>query len=228
MHLDPIYNYLTSYVSPLLVESIWILSIVISVVCGLYAIFGLWKGTPQIRLAIALIVLPFLPYLLWEGDYAEAPRYLYVSSVGYCMLLGIIFQRLFKQFRNHSRSIFRIFTPGIIILYLFFNVLILQVWMRQQIDNAQIRRPFVTQLHAQYQDIEDDARIFIEVPDKGFLDLASSCLLVFRRPISCQSFVAGTPLPAELTQNSSGQPIYWLRATDNGLVQVNAPLQHSP
>lgn len=220
VHLDPIYNYLSNYLNPQLVEMIWISSIVIAVLCGLLAIFGLWKGTPLIRFSIALIILPFLPYLLWEGDFAEAPRYLYVSSVGYCFLLALLIQTFYEKLRSHGRFIFRILPPGIIIIYLTFNVLILQVWVHQQIGNAQVRRPFITQLAAQYQGIEDNALVFIEVPERGFLDLRSSCQLVFRRPISCRAFITGTPLPAELTQKLSDRPIYWLRLADTGLVQI--------
>lgn len=55
-----------------------------------FAVWGLWRGSAQVRLGILWCYLAFLPFLPFSYDYARAPRYLYVPSVGLALLVGLL------------------------------------------------------------------------------------------------------------------------------------------
>lgn len=100
------------------------------------------------------------------------------------------------------------------------NLVIIQTWVRQQIENSKINRPFVTQLADRYKDIEPGSRIYIEVPEEKYTDLYAACILVLRQPVSCESFVSGERSIEEVTNEVNNKPVYWLQATSEGLRQL--------
>jgi hypothetical protein len=226
-HLAPIYNFLTAHVSAGLVEAIWQLSVGLAIVGHVLAGICFWKGSPLVRFALALIYLPFLPYTLWRGDFAEATRYLYLPSIGFSILLALFFVRLYDYLRQRDRFGYRLVVSGFVTILVVANLIVIQVWVQRHIENGKFRRPFVTQLATDFQDVEPGCRIYIEVPAEKFTDLEASCVLVFRHWVHCEAFVCGERSIADVTRGVSEKPVYWLQATTEGFSQVYPPISTS-
>lgn len=220
VYLAPIRNFLTSHLGSDLVQIIGYFSIGLAVAAHTLAILCFWRGTALIRFALALIYLPFLQYTLWHGNFANASRYLYLPSIGFSILLAILLIKLHDTLRSKEGLGYHLIMPGLTALVVLVNLVMVQVWVRQQVENGKFRRPFVTQLASNFQNVEPNARIYIEVPQEKFVDLEASCDLVIRQPVQCEAFVAGERSLDEISANSNGQVIYWLQATNKGFSQL--------
>lgn len=223
----PIYNFLTAHVSAGLVETIWQLSVGLAIVGHALAGICFWKGSPLVRFALALIYLPFLPYTLWQGDFAGAPRYLYLPSIGFSILLALFLIRLYDYLREKERLGYRLVVSGFVTILVVANLIVIQVWVQRHIDNGKFRRPFLTQLATDFQDVKPGSRIYIEVPAEKFTDLEASCKLVFRQQVHCEAFVSGERSIADVTSSVSEKPVYWLQATTEGFSQIYPPISTS-
>ncbi len=56
------------------------------------ALWGLWRGSTMVRFGILWCYLSFLPFLPFSYEYARAPRYLYIPSIGVALLAGLLVQ----------------------------------------------------------------------------------------------------------------------------------------
>lgn len=224
VHSPPIYSFLTAQSARPLVETIWWLTVALAIAGHSLAVYWFWKGSALVRFALALIYLPFLPYTFWQGSFAGAPRYLYIPSIGFSLLFAFLLVRLHDYLRERGKPGYRLVVPSVVAALLVVNLIVIQVWVQRHVENSTLRRAFVTQLESDYQDIDPEARIYIEVPAGKFIDLRSACRLVFRQPVRCEAFVSGERSLADITGSSSGEPIYWLRVTAEGFRQVYPPV----
>lgn len=223
-YAPPIYNFLTTHMSPGFVEAIWQFSIGLAIAAHLLAVILFWKGSARIRLALALTYLPFLPYTLWQGDYAGAFRYLYLPSIGLSMLLALLLVRLHDRLRRNHGLGHGYVVPGLVTLLLVANLIVIRVWVDRHIDNGQFRRAFVTQLASEFQDIEPGAWIYIEVPQAKFVDLQAACRLIFPQPVNCRAFVRGERSLEDVTGGDHKTQVLWLQATPEGFNQLYPPV----
>jgi hypothetical protein len=221
--MPPIYNFITGYISPDSADIIANASFGLALIGHTITIIAFWKGTPLVRFALSLVYLPFLQYTLWTGDYAGAPRYLYISSIGFSILLTLLFIKAHKYLCHRKNPIFRVFVPGIFIIFLLANLFVIQTWVQRHIENGKFRQPNVTQLARDFRNIEPNSRIFIEVPAEKFTDLSTSCYLVLQQPVHCTAFVKGEYSLEEAIATTADEPVYWLQATNNGLNQIYPP-----
>ena len=228
VRLEFIYGFLTAHVSAGLVETIWQLTVSLAMVSLVLTVIFFWKGSSLVRFTLALIYLPFLQYTLWQGDFAKAPRYLYLPSIGYSILLALILMRLYAYLRQKEDLGYRLIVPGIVTMLLVANLIMNQVWVQRQITNGKFRRAFVTQLAANFQEVKPGSLIYIEVPAAKFTDLAFSCRLVLQQPVNCEAFVSGERSIANVTRSVGEKPVYWLQATSAGFNQIYPPISASP
>jgi hypothetical protein len=191
-----------------------------AVVGNLAAGYGLWKGSPLVRFAIAFVYLSFLPYTLWRGTFAGAIRYRYLPAIGFSIVLALSFTGLHEWLRRHKGAAWGWVVPVIVVAFLFFNMAVVQMWVQRHVENSELRRAFVTDLALQYAQVEPQSQIYIEVPDPKFIDLGSACELVFAVPPRCESFVTGERSLEAMLGAESEVPVYWLQATQEGLRQV--------
>lgn len=217
----PIYSFLTDLIGSGQVELIWQLTGVLAVIAHGLAAFCFWKGSPLVKFGIALIYLPFLQYTLWEGDFAGAPRYLFLPSLGFSLLLALLFVRIYEFLSQKEGAVYRFAVPAAATLFLLANILIVQIWVQRHIDNGKFRRAFTTQLAQDFKDAEPGTLIYIEVPEDKFTDLQFSCYLVLgTKAIRCESFVTGERSLEEISNVSNSGPIYWLQASEQGFTQI--------
>jgi len=217
--VGPIQSFLSVYLSSSVMAHLWTLSMLLGVLGHGILLWLFWRGKRMIQFAVALVYLPFLQYTPWHGHFIEAPRYLLLPSVGYSLLLamGIIALAKRSSRRQSYRTAFLL--TAVLFLYVTANIGIIQVWVKQHIENGQFRRTFVTTLATDYPDITRHDQIWIEVPKAKFLDLEAACRLVYPYYVPCKAFISGEAPPPRPTATATGT-LYWLRATDSGIEEI--------
>jgi len=217
--IGPIYSFLSAQLSVPAVSALWQLSMVLGVLLHGLLLWQCWRGPTLIRVAIALIYLPFLQYTPWQGHFIEAPRYLLLPSVGWALFLawyGMLFAA-----RQRLRSGRTWIAALVVVLFCSANTAVIQIWIQQHVANGNFRRVFVTALQDEYYTVFGrDTQIWIEVPEEKYMDLAESCSLVFDRYyVRCLTYVAGESSPSSRGEIRSDHDFYWLEATAQGIVQ---------
>lgn len=219
MTIAPIQNFLTAHLPSAVVMNMWAGVMLLGILLHGVLIWFFWRGSAVVRFAVALIYLPFLQYTPWHGHFIEAPRYLLLPSIGYSLLLALLVVTLINMAGQRRSCSVALAASVLLVFYGVGNVAVIQVWVRQHVENGYMRQAFVTDLATDYGQIKHDDQIWIEVPKAKFLDLAAACRLVFPFYVPCQTFVTGEPTPIERATGT----LYWLRATDQGIEQVKPP-----
>lgn len=217
--IGPIYSFLSAQLSVTVVAALWQLSMVLGILLHLWLLWQFWRGPAAIRVAIALIYLPFLQYTPWQGHFIEAPRYLLLPSVGWALLLAwSVVDFATPQRLRMSRAWLAAIA---VVLFIIANTSVIQIWIQQHIENGQFRRTFVTALQDDYYTLlGPDAYVWIEVPEEKYTDLAESCRLVFERYyVRCLTYVTGSVPPSSRDEIPSDHDFYWLEATAQGITQ---------
>lgn len=221
--IGPIYSFLSEQLAVSVVDGIWQTLMGLGVLLQLFLLWQFRRGPAAIRAAIALIYLPFLQYTPWQGHFIEAPRYLLLPSVGWAILLAWLLMALIDGQHLRAGGKWRVpFAALIVMLFLLANTAVIQIWIRQHIENGHFRRAVVTALHNDYYDVlGPDAYVWIEVPEEKYTDLADSCRLVFDRYfVRCLTYVAGGTPPSTAAEIPADHRFYWLQATAEGIIQL--------
>ena len=206
--------------APLLVLITWI-TLGVAIVGHGIAVFALWKGSSLVRFGILLSYIPFLQYTLWQGDFAGAPRYLYLSSTGFALLLSLTLIWIHDQSQQRNKLIGKMIVAVTVIPLILVNLIANQIWVRQHVENGKFRHAFVTQLATEFKDTPPGSKILIEVPTDKYLDLSGVCLFILDPMVQCKAYVAGEPQPIFDDDAASDQPVYLLQANSDGfLVEV--------
>jgi hypothetical protein len=219
----PIHGFLTDHLAAAVVDQIWQGSLLLGLFLQVALLWALWRGPAAVRAAVALIYLPFLQYTPWQGHFIEAPRYLLLPSVGWALLLAWLFLAVRRTaIRRPWGQRLAVVGVG---LFLLANTAVVQIWIRQHIENGEFRRTFVTGLAQEYLTVlGPDALVWIEVPEEKYTDLADSCRLVFDQYfVRCHTYVAGHGAPPTPDAVPADQRFYSLVATPNGITQRYPP-----
>ncbi len=211
VHMAPIQNFLTPLIGADMVNLLWQLTIVLAILAHGVAAIALWRGTALIRFALALIYLPFLQYTLWQDTFADAPRYLYLSAIGYSIIVILALIFVHRWLGSWQLRGAQFVVPIIFVGVLLANILFIQIWIRQQIANGEFRRAVVEQLVQEFKDVPGQSEIHIEIPEQKYEDLALSCYLVIKQTVTCKTVLRETgTLPASAAPNSDKNGSYWL------------------
>jgi hypothetical protein len=192
----------------------------IAIVGHIVAVLVVWRGSPVARFAVAFTYLSFLPYSLWQGDFAAAIRYRYLPAIGFSLLIALLLVWLYDRLLERRGIGYRLIVPGLVTLLVVINVVLVQVWVQRHIANSAFRRLAVTQLVANYSNARPGTRLMIQVPAEKFGDIGQACRLVFEQRIHCEAFAGGILPDRELKPQIGGEPTYWLQASDEGLRQI--------
>jgi hypothetical protein len=177
------------------------------------ALYIFWKGTPLVKFAVAFIYLSFLPYTLWEADFAGAIRYRYLPAIGFSLLLALGLLWLHDRLRR-TQSEARPLVPSAVTALLLANVIADQAWVQRHVENSRLRQAVVADLANDYHNVEPGTWLYIEIPAEKYSDLQDACTLIFPQTVHCRAFVSGEARPAEA---ASAGPVHWLRATTEGI-----------
>lgn len=222
--LGPIQSFLATYLSSDQLALLWLLLMGLGTLLHLVLIWAFWRGSTAVRFGIALLYLPFLQYTPWQGHFIEAPRYLLLPSVGAALLMATAIAAISGVLRNQEPATAQFdWRRGLlwssVTLFVIANIVVVQVWIGQHVENGHFRRGVVTAIHEQYDGVwGPDAYVWIEVPEEKYTDLADACRLIFDRYyVPCETYVAGAPMPSPLTEIPDDRQFFWIKATATGL-----------
>lgn len=187
------------------------------------AMYVFWKGDKLVRFALALIYIPFLPYTLWDNGFAGAIRYRYLPSIGFALLLALLVAHVYSRLRARGQIAYRLAVPAALAALLAVNLVVIQIWVGRHVDNSVLRRNFVGEFAARYENAAPGTQFLIEVPEKKYKDLKETCTLIFDRPVTCEAYLYGGISPDRMAEAQTSTPVYWLRITDDGLQQLFPP-----
>lgn len=221
----PIYDTLGRVAGGNLVAAIQAASAILSIILHIAAIYLFWKGSRVVRFSLAIIYLTFLQYTPWGGDFAGSPRYLYLATIGFSLLLALLLNQLYQYLQRRNVSLARLAVPGLIGVFVITGVLTNQIWIRRHLDNSQFRRAFVTQMAEQVPTIKAAAEVYIEVPEQKYTDLGYVCYMLYDPRPKCKAVITGESSRDDIISQAKAnqKPIYWFRATDAGFEQVYPP-----
>jgi hypothetical protein len=142
--LPPIKVYLDTILSPLLLQMIRFLTTGITFIGMLAALYFVVKGPRLIRFNIFWMCLSFLPFSFFNEQLAVAPRYLYIPSISFSVLLALLVIHIYTAIRNNGWGK-RTFLLSSVILIAVFNILPMWVWEIRWQENGMERRSIVSQ-----------------------------------------------------------------------------------
>lgn len=213
----PVYNYLADVMGTYIYELLNIVTIIVALVGHALALYGLWKGSPLVRFAIALIYLPFLQYTPWGGEFAGVARYLYLPSIGFSILFALLVQRVASYFGEKSATNqFRWAAPTLVVVWLIFNLIPLQFWVQRYVATSQLDKAFVAQITTDFADLPANSSIFIEIPNERYYDLDFSCMLISGKKVTCKSYLPHERSVSDIIAEDHPGPVYVVRATEQG------------
>ena len=222
IHIPAIQNFISIYINQQWINLFWGLSIGLAIFCHLIAIILFWKGSSLVRWGLCLIYLPFLPYLLWNGDFIAAPRYLYLSSIGFSLLLALLIIKIDELLKKRNFLYYRIVSIGLVTIILLANITLIQIRIQKDIENGQLKRAFVTEFQMKYLNVEPATHFYFEVPEAKYTGLQYACTYFFplQQNIICTAFVSDEQSQEEILSNVKGESVYLLRISDIGINQV--------
>jgi hypothetical protein len=224
----PIYNFLTRDlgISISVIEAISWLTKIAAAFGVLMSAYVFWRGSRLVRFAILFVFLTFLPYTLWQGTYAGPPRYRYLPAIGVSILLALFLTKAHTRLSTTTklRRIYLMTVPMIVTIMVAANLGVTRVWIQQHLANSTFRKTFVTRLAQHFAQVEPGAHLYIEVPAEKFVDLSGACYFVLRQPVHCQTIVSGSRSLEEVISETNGAPLYWLRASSQGIDQLYPPV----
>ena len=192
-------------------------TIILTLAFHVVAIYVFWKGTALARFSVAFMYLTFLQYTPWHGAYAGVPRYLYLPSIGFSILITLFLVRLYEWLAKRRVLVAAVVTSTLFMLLVIGNISVVQVWSQYHISSSQFRRTFATQLTADYSNVTADSLIFMGIPDDHLSDVENECWLVLPKVPRCKSFVSGEySVDDLLSLVGTGKTVYVLKARNDG------------
>ncbi len=201
--------------------------VLVAIAGGVLAAYVFWKRSPLARFGVAMIVVSFLPYTLWEGTFAGAIRYRYLPAIGFSLLLALLATHVHDYLRQTGKPLGSRIVPAAVAVLFLANVFFVQVWVQRHLENSVVRRALMTGLINGYPDVAAGTAIYMEVPEEKYSDLKDACTLLYRQPVLCQTFVSGGPMPVP-PDTASAAPVLWVRVTADGLEQIRPPYGQIP
>jgi hypothetical protein len=194
---------------------------------GLLAVAA-WRGPAVVRFALAFMLLTFLPFTLWDGNFAGAIRYRYLPAIGFSLVAALFLARLNDRWTTQARRALRYAVPAAVAALIVVNVALVQVWVQRHLANSALRRAAVVYLAEHFADAAPGARVYIEVPDEKFADVDDACALLFDQAVTCEAFVRGERALDDVVAAAASDRVYALSATEAGVHQVYPAAPSAP
>lgn len=214
----PVYNMLVRFIPATVVDVSFAVLLALGAAANLVAVWLVVRGQPVVKFLTLWIFITYLPYALWNGNLAQAFRYLYLPYIGFAILAASGLGALRRRLESARWRPARLAVSAGLVAFVLANVVVIQIWIRQYNENGAFRRAFVTELVEWAPTVPAGSQIYIEVPEYKYLDLMFSCVLVFAEPVTCQALWPDGPA-APVTTLPETTPVYWLVAGVDGLTQ---------
>ncbi len=155
-------------------------------------VYLLVRGTAAARFAVAWMFLGFLPTSLFVYEFARAPRYLYLPSVGVAMLFGCAIAAALRRWPRRRELI-----VALAALTLAANLGPLAVFTRSRLRDSVIRREIARQLPQVLPTARPDERIAVTGVPSHIDDLPAMTWMLYGRKLDIVTIPPGEPPPAD-------------------------------
>ncbi len=165
--------------------------------CLILAIFvgSVWllvRGDRLSRLSVAWCYIAFLPFALFSYDYARAPRYLYLPSIGLALLIALATRALLQRITDGRWPRRAALLWATLVVVLLVNLLPLRVMAQSRLRDGEVRRHVIATVLRAVPSPEPDAQIVLDGLPQQFHDLEIAVPLWYKRPVRV---VVGEPDP---------------------------------
>ena len=135
-----------------------------------------------VRLGIAWCYLGFLPFTPFSYEYARAPRYLYIPSIGLVLLAAVAAEALRR--RSASRLSGRtLLAMALAVGYLAASFGFARVMCANRLRDSDLRREVVAAIHERVPAPESDTAFVLRGLPEPLEDLALALPVVYGRPV---------------------------------------------
>ncbi|MGC9316854.1 MAG: hypothetical protein ACP5KN_02315 [Armatimonadota bacterium] len=142
------------------------------------SVYLLVRGPDRVRFAVAWMYLAFVPTAPFVYEYARAPRYLYLPSVGLALLFGMAVASAARRWPGRGLAI-----TAVAALVLAANLLPLGVFTRSRLRDSHVRRAIARELPRMLSDPRPGQRIGIRGVPGHIDDLEAMALMLYGRRV---------------------------------------------
>jgi hypothetical protein len=152
------------------------------VLLSLLALVGLWRGNALVRLGIAWCYLGFLPFAPFSYEYARAPRYLYIPSIGLALLAAVAAEALRRRLasRLSGRALLAV---ALAVGYLAASFGFARVVCANRLRDSDLRREVLAAVHERVPAPEFDAAFVLRGLPEPLQDITLALPVVYGRPV---------------------------------------------
>jgi len=155
-----------------------------------------WRGPRPIRFWILWSYIMFLPFTPFAYEYARAPRYLYLPSVGLAMLVGLGMQ----AWDDRARGRLRRGLGAAFLLVLLANVALLGLVQKHRLRDSAVRREVLATVQAAVPNPEPGAIVYLVGVPFHLRDVGLGVALLYEVPVEGKCLQAGESIPHGTTR----------------------------
>ncbi len=170
VNIARIANYLTS-ISPLLPRLLSALSYLMVILFLGVTIWIVFWGARLQRFFLLWVYLSFSPFTLWvNSDLSQAPRYLYIPSLGFSVLLSFLILWISNLLRERGWKQRTVLTV-LLLSWMIYSAVPYYFIQYQDYKNGEVKKDIIEQIQQLYSSFPQDSKIYIGVPAEKYKDL---------------------------------------------------------
>lgn len=164
--------------------------------------WALWRGHRLVRLAVAWCYVAYLPFVPFSYGYARAPRYLYASSVGLALLVGLAYSCLWRRFAGRPAR--RAALGAAFVLLLLANLAPIRLMAQRRLADSESRRQVLARIVREVPKPAPQDEVYLLGLPEYLQDLALAVPLLYSVPVTGHLGPPPSPRPGVYVLDLSG------------------------
>lgn len=147
------------------------------------ALWGLWRGSAPVRMGVLWCYVAFVPFLPFSYEYARAPRYLYISSVGLAVVVGWLVGRAWTGPPGRATA-GRALLVAAVVAYVAGSVGFARMVCANRLRDSETRRMIISTVIRHVGGEPPGTAIHVQGLPPAFSDVAQAVALHYSRPVT--------------------------------------------